>query len=329
MADRPAVSVVIPAYNAASFIDETLDSVAAQTRPAEEIVVVDDGSADDTAARIEAWQARHRLPLRLIRQENKGPPAARNVGIRAAAGPLVALLDADDLFFPRTLAKLRGAFDAVPGLGLSFAKMENFDARGTVYPDYFAPTRVFEVPVGEGPDGLRVMQECAFSTLILGSFIPCNCCLFRKEDAIAIGLFDETLRNAEDRDFFARLSKRVGFAYYDEILARRRVHGENSSLGRNSARSSYYTHRMLAKLFRMAAELDLTAVEFRALEAALARSEDSYLYAASRMGLSRYFDAVREVRAQSDPGRRIRIKGMIAAAWHSVAGSRADDFVKL
>jgi glycosyltransferase involved in cell wall biosynthesis len=106
MAD-PAISVVIPCYNGARFLREALDSVLAQTHPAREVIVVDDGSTDDSAA----VAASYGPPVRVIRQPNQGESVARNRGIDAAEGDWVAFLDADDWWLPEKLeeqAKLMG-----------------------------------------------------------------------------------------------------------------------------------------------------------------------------------------------------------------------------
>jgi glycosyltransferase involved in cell wall biosynthesis len=327
MPDSRTITVVIPAYNAAAFIEEALDSVARQTRQQLEIVVVDDGSQDDTTTRVKNWKKQHDLPVTLIRQENKGLPAARNAGINAATGQFIALLDADDLFVPETLVKLVQGFKAAPDLGLVFGKIENFDAQKTAYPDFFSGSRLFEIPYRHGPNGLRIMQESAFSKIIFGNFVPCCCCLFRKEDAVAIGFFDESLRNNEDRDFFSRLSKHVTIAYYDEVLARRRIHRNSISGGRNNARTAYYCHKMLVKLTRMTEELQLSEVEKQALASAHAQAVKIYLYNASEINLARYLYAVREVRAQFNPHQRIRIRALAKAALHSVLGSAQRDFL--
>lgn len=94
------VSVVIPLYNKAEYIRRALDSIAAQTLAPAEIIVVDDGSRDDSAAIVERYE---RLPVRLIRQSNAGPGAARNRGISEASGALIAFLDADDEWLPEYL----------------------------------------------------------------------------------------------------------------------------------------------------------------------------------------------------------------------------------
>lgn len=98
---EPTVSVVIPCYNASPFLRETLDSVLAQTYPAAEVLVIDDGSTDDSAAIAESYGP----PVRVIRQENQGESVARNRGIDEAAGDWVAFLDADDLWHREKLAQ--------------------------------------------------------------------------------------------------------------------------------------------------------------------------------------------------------------------------------
>lgn len=97
----PTVSVVIPCYNASGFLRETLDSVLAQTEPALEVLVIDDGSRDDSAAVAESYGA----PVRVIRQENQGESVARNRGIEEARGEWIAYLDSDDLWEPTKLAR--------------------------------------------------------------------------------------------------------------------------------------------------------------------------------------------------------------------------------
>src|SRR5205085_4004261 len=100
----PAVSVIIPAYNVAPYIVETLDSLFAQTYQNFEAILINDGSTDDTEASIEPFRDR----LMYIAQQNRGVMAARNAGLRAARGRYIALLDSDDLLLPRFLEVLVG-----------------------------------------------------------------------------------------------------------------------------------------------------------------------------------------------------------------------------
>lgn len=102
--DKPVISVVLPAFNAAAFIDQALDSVSRQTHSSYEIVVVDDGSEDDTIQRVAAWGGRNPgVPLRLMEQGHQGISAARNAGVREAIADFVAFLDADDIWEDRKL----------------------------------------------------------------------------------------------------------------------------------------------------------------------------------------------------------------------------------
>src|SRR6266566_518104 len=113
----PEVSVVIPAFNAGRTITAALQSVFAQTYRRYEVIVVDDGSADDTALRVAEWGSR----IQYVRQANGGPGAARNEGIRRARGRLIAFLDADDVWLPRKLQRQMAYFDRFPETGLLHA----------------------------------------------------------------------------------------------------------------------------------------------------------------------------------------------------------------
>ncbi|HEX5323824.1 MAG TPA: glycosyltransferase family A protein [Capsulimonadaceae bacterium] len=101
MSEAPTISVVIPAYNAAPYVSRAIESALAQTCPPLEVIVVDDGSSDNTAEVVAAYEPR----VRLLRQQNGGPASARNHGVRESKGDWIALLDADDSWLPKKLER--------------------------------------------------------------------------------------------------------------------------------------------------------------------------------------------------------------------------------
>jgi len=116
------LSVIIPAYNREAYLGDAIASVLAQTYPADEIIVVDDGSTDRTAAIARAYGP----PVRCISQENLGAGAARNTGLNAARGGLISLLDSDDLWLERKLERQAAYLQAHPGTDLVFCQMRPF-----------------------------------------------------------------------------------------------------------------------------------------------------------------------------------------------------------
>ena len=124
---RPSFNVVMAAYNASATIEAAIRSVLGQTRPDFELIIVDDGSTDDTARRVEQFLSDPRV--RLIRQENRGAPTARNTAIEAGRGRYVTILDSDDLLMPTYLERVGGALDDNPAAGFAFADAWRLDDR--------------------------------------------------------------------------------------------------------------------------------------------------------------------------------------------------------
>ena len=192
------VSVVIPAFDAERTLAEALASVAAQTVPAAEVLVVDDGSSDGTAAIVAAHPG-----VRLLRQARRGPAAARNRGVREAAGELIAFLDADDLFLPDKLALQLRALEADPTLA---------GVCGLVRHELIEPALAgrIAVPAGNQPG------------LFAGTL------LVRRADFLATGGFDEALAIGEFVDWYDR-ARHAGlrFELLDAVVTVRRLHGGN------------------------------------------------------------------------------------------------------
>jgi glycosyltransferase involved in cell wall biosynthesis len=148
------VSVIIPAYNAAKYLGEAIDSVARQTHDLVEIVVVDDASTDDTAP----VAARYGNALRYVVQPHRGHAAARNHGVRVSTGRYLAFLDADDLWEPDKLALQLAAFDADPSLDIIFGHVTQFWSPELSLPPAASVARVGEPMRGEHPGAMLVTR---------------------------------------------------------------------------------------------------------------------------------------------------------------------------
>ncbi len=204
----PKVSVIIPTHNCALYLPNALRSVLAQTFSDYEIIVVDDGSTDNTREVVERFIEQHPLRIRYIYQERQERSAARNRGIRAAAGEYIAFLDADDEWLPHKLSRQVPALDASPEIGLVHSDIVFMDKEGQ---DCGAPER------WEKPNGF-VLKE-----LLCGNFIWCCTVLCRRQCFDECGWFDTAAIPAEDWDMWVRITARYAIYRVPEVLARYRL----------------------------------------------------------------------------------------------------------
>jgi glycosyltransferase involved in cell wall biosynthesis len=199
----PAVSVIIPAYNCAAYLPRAIESVLTQSFADFELLVMDDGSTDDTANVLDRYSADRRV--RFVRHaENTGPSATRNRGIRLSSGDLVAFLDADDEW-------ARGKLEAqVTALASAEADVCGVGCR------WLMPGET-EVIVSKQPpySGDGLYRELLFKNTIPGSS---SSIMVRRTCFDEVGLFDEELRAVEDRDMWLRLAARFRFAFVREPL---------------------------------------------------------------------------------------------------------------
>lgn len=183
----PTVSVIIPTYNRAAVVTEAIDSVLAQTFRDFELIVVDDGSTDDTRNRLVGYGER----IRMICQENHGVSHARNVGIRAARGKYVALLDSDDLWLPKKLETQIAVMEAQPDIPLCHTE-EIWIRRGV---------RVNQMKKHQKHGGY-IFPNCLPFCVISPSSVMIRRALFDE-----VGDFDESLPACEDYDLWLRVTK--------------------------------------------------------------------------------------------------------------------------
>jgi len=208
----PKVSVIITSYNYARFISEAIQSVLDQTYRDFEVIVVDDGSTDDTPSVLDSFGD----SITCIYQTNKGKSEALNRGIATSRGRYLAFLDSDDCWLPDSLEARLAAFEADPGVGVVYGRALVVDEAGRPLPYTIgAPERY----PGE-----------TFRSLLYGVFIPFLTFTVRRECFEQAGAyFDPSFGTTNDWELYLRLSRVCRFRYLDRPLARYRVHGSQWS----------------------------------------------------------------------------------------------------
>ncbi len=203
---HPTISVIIPVYNQAVYVSEAIQSVLGQTYPDFELIVVDDGSTDETPRILESF---HDPRLRVFRQPNKGLSEARNYGLRESSAPLVTFLDSDDYFYPDKLAVLSDYLQEHPEIGLVSGGTQYIDQKGQ-------PLRQ-EV----NSPGILDLHKFLISNPICVSAI-----LMRRIWFDRVGMFDVNLRACEDWDLWIRLAYAgCRFAWVEQPVVAYRYHG--------------------------------------------------------------------------------------------------------
>jgi glycosyltransferase involved in cell wall biosynthesis len=230
----PAVSIVIASYNRAKYLGATIDSVLCQTFQDFEVIVVDDGSTDDTRQLVETYGSR----VRYYFQANRGPSAARNLGVQNARGRWIAIQDSDDLSLPNHLATLYGYVTAKPECALIFANGSYLGGqehhRATIIPT---------------EKSRRLAQQgVTLDDIFEKSIVRLQASLIAKSAYDALGGHDESLRICMDLDLAFRLFMNYPVKYLDEIVFQYRKHDGN--IGRNEELRLTENIRVIEKLMR-------------------------------------------------------------------------------
>lgn len=214
----PMVSVVIPTFNRAHFLREAIDSILAQSVPVYEIIVVDDGSTDETQSVVKAYKG----PVRYLWQKNQGPSAARNHGIREAKGDWIAFLDSDDLWVPRKNQIQTEFLQQNPHLDFVFGNLSNFTESHASEEPEILNDAVHQYLVAHATDLKDLFQK-----LLICNPIPTPTVVFRRSCISQAGFFDETMRHCEDYDYWLRFATCCRAGFIDQILVKRRMHDTN------------------------------------------------------------------------------------------------------
>lgn len=227
-------SVIIPAFNAAAYVGECLESVLSQTLKCFEIIVIDDGSTDNTQAILKKYSD----AITRLRQDNQGPSVARNKGLEVSRGKYLCFLDADDLYKPNRLEALVGFLEDHPELGYAFSDLELFEngriAETTLIDRWGSD--FFSIPHHKVDPKRWIFTATLTPYLIkLRSFIHTSTVTIRRAILPEKPWFHEGFHYGEDAEFWARIAYRAPGGYIDQVLTRKRTVGD--SLIHDSSRS--------------------------------------------------------------------------------------------
>jgi glycosyltransferase involved in cell wall biosynthesis len=201
------VSVIIPCYNQAHFLPDAIESALAQTHVPVEVIVVDDGSTDDTSKVAESY-----ANVRLVRQRNQGLAAARNAGLRASRGDHIIFLDADDQLLPDAASSGIQALEQHPECAMAVGQGHHMDTTG----------RPLETPATwvDNTDHYAVLLNDCFV------WMPAMA-IYHRGVFHRVGGFDRSVNASADYDLYLRIARRYGIATHDQVVARYRKHGGN------------------------------------------------------------------------------------------------------
>jgi Glycosyltransferases, probably involved in cell wall biogenesis len=208
---KPSVSVIIATYNYGQYLAEALDSVLAQTYHDYEIVVVDDGSTDNTADVLLPYLSKPNV--RYQRTDHVGQPAAKNIGIRQARGKYIAFLDADDRWLPQKLEKQIARFEADAEVGLVFTRRYWIDEHGSRLP----------------LRSLTLYRGFVLPEIFRNNFVCFSSSMVRRDVLEDVGMFDESIPLAIDYELWLRVASKHHFDYVDERLVEYRTGHANLS----------------------------------------------------------------------------------------------------
>lgn len=232
---QPLVSVVIPTYNCGPYLAAALDSVLEQDYAPFEVIAVDDGSTDDTLDTL----ARYAERVRVVRQDNRGPAAARNRGVREARGDYLAFLDGDDLWLPGKLSAQMQYLITHPSIQVVYSNWSVWfpEADGSFGTPTLAPA--------DESDGVDTeLSGHVYIKLLFDSIIHIISAVIHRSVHAAVGGFDESLRTGSDYDFWVRVGQRYEVAKLARTFA---VYRQNTSSVSHVMRRENNAYRLLKR----------------------------------------------------------------------------------
>lgn len=210
---QPLVSVIIPTYNQATYLPLALDSVLQQTYSHLEIIIIDDGSTDDTSQIGKIYRQKE-ARIRWVEQPNQGPSTARNLGVAEANGDFICFLDSDDLMHPQRIEKQHQTFQEDPSIDIVYTALQVIDSNNHV---------TGEMHSEDYP------QKDFLALMLFRNLIHTSSTMMGKSRCFKEFLFDGTFKHAEDYELSLRLAHHFHFKYLDVPLTLYRRHGTNLS----------------------------------------------------------------------------------------------------
>jgi len=212
----PRVSVIIPTYNRAQFLPEAVESVFKQTYRDFEIIIIDDGSTDNTPEIIRQFST----TVKSYRQKNEGVSVARNKGVELAAGEYLCFLDSDDLLLENALQNCVTFLDQHPEVGLCYGRVHYIDEQGNLI--WWKKMR------GEKKDRIRDGKEQIACLLFRGD-MNTSAVLVRRGCLEEAGIFDPSLHLGQDIDMWLRVCQKYPIGYFAEPLVKMRIHPKSTT----------------------------------------------------------------------------------------------------
>jgi glycosyltransferase involved in cell wall biosynthesis len=218
----PLASIIIPCHNSARYLSETIESALAQTHPDIEVILVDDGSTDETSSIAKSY------PVRYVYQENRGISAARNKGISHCRGRYVQFLDHDDRLLPDAVETGVRLLEEHPECAIAVGEHRYIGADGRVL----------------GYSNKRAAGRDLYLMLLEGNFVETPCSALHRRSTFSItGIFDENVQGAEDFELYLRTARRSGLIGHAAVVAEYRLHNANTS--RNAGLMLAVSYRVL------------------------------------------------------------------------------------
>lgn len=225
------VSVIIPAYNAETFLSRTIQSALNQTFRDFELIIVDDGSTDNTKEIVRKFQVNNSQIKYFLKENSGGPAGPKNLGLKKSKGKFIAFLDHDDEWLPEKLEEQVESFenstDSKLGIIICYPVLVHSNKK-----------KIFEIPS---------LEEETFKKILLGNFIySCSGVMIKKEVIEKVGYFDEKLKYADDWDMWIRIIFRYNLSIIKKPLFYHHIRGENVSLtmkNRKKVREEEYIYQ--------------------------------------------------------------------------------------